>query len=68
MKISKFKWGIVVMILFLSCGVSKNPPSEAELATLNELVNKRDFTIESDWASGHYGYAAGYEFWFNVAR
>ncbi|UKM64045.1 DUF4251 domain-containing protein [Flavobacteriaceae bacterium GSB9] len=50
MKISKFKWGIVVMILFLSCGVSKNPPSEAELATLNELVNKRDFTIESDWA------------------
>ncbi|MFL1012803.1 DUF4251 domain-containing protein [Flavisericum labens] len=49
MKIKILIWSIFMLTL-LSCGASKNPPTDAEMAALNELINQRHFKIESDWA------------------
>ncbi|WP_370476117.1 DUF4251 domain-containing protein [Tamlana flava] len=40
--------GIILMLW--ACGSSKSQPTEAQLQTLNELIDSRQFTIESDWA------------------
>ena len=42
-------YGCAVAML-LACGSSKNQPTEAQLRVLNELIDNRQLTIESDWA------------------
>ncbi len=49
MKANIFILGSFVLLLF-SCGASKNAPTEAELAKLEQLVNNKQIIIESDWA------------------
>ncbi|MEL0456341.1 DUF4251 domain-containing protein [Flavobacteriaceae bacterium SZ-1-7] len=39
-----------IILIFWACGSSKNQPTEAQLQALNELMDSRQFTIESDWA------------------
>lgn len=39
-----------LILLLISCGSSKNAPTEAELAKLEQLVNNKQMIIESDWA------------------
>ncbi len=39
-----------LILLLISCGSSKNAPTEAELAKLEQLINSKQIIIESDWA------------------
>ncbi|MDO6759480.1 DUF4251 domain-containing protein [Tamlana sp. 2_MG-2023] len=40
----------VLFLIIMACGSSKTPLSQAEMDTLETLINKKNFTIESDWA------------------
>ncbi|MEM6515109.1 MAG: DUF4251 domain-containing protein [Bacteroidota bacterium] len=48
----KFQYAclIFVLIIILSCGTQKPNATPEQLEKLSELVNQREFTIESDWA------------------
>lgn len=49
MKAKIFILGSFILLL-LSCGTSKNAPTEAEVAKLEGLIDSKQIIIESDWA------------------